>query len=414
MMATGAVPRQRGSVEEAETTFDPERWRRDTPAAAAGRVHLNNAGASLMPEPVAAAVFEHLRLECQLGGYEAADAAQPAIAEAYRSVAVLVGAEPRNIAFVENATVAFQQALSTLDPGRGDVILTTNNDYVSNQLMYLSLRDRRGVEVLRAADLPGGGVDPDSVRRHVRKRRPALVSVTWVPTNSGLVQDVAAIGEICAEHDVPYIVDACQAVGQFPVDAAAVRCDFMAATARKFLRGPRGSGFLYASDRALERRAGPLHVDMRGADWAAPDRYQLGADARRFENWETAWALVLGTGAAAAYAARVGVDAAATYSASLAAYAREQIAALPGARVLDRGERRCSIVTVAFEDVDARSVMLELREQAINVSVTERGSAIIDMDEKGVASVLRLSPHYYNTRRDIDLAVGAIEGATQR
>jgi selenocysteine lyase/cysteine desulfurase len=193
-----------------------------------------------------------------------------------------------------------------------------------------------------------------------------------------------------------------------------VRCDFMAATARKFLRGPRGSGFLYASDRPLERRAGPLHVDMRGAAWTAPDRYELAADARRFENWETAWALVLGTGAAAAYAARVGLDAAATYSASLAAYAREQIAALPGARVLDRGERRCAIVTAAFDAVDSRSVMRELREQAINVSVTERGSAVVDMDEKGVASVLRLSPHYYNTRRDIDLAVGAIEGATQR
>jgi len=401
-------------VEPNATAFDPDPWRRDTPAALSGRVHLNNAGAALMPTPVAAALFQHLEQECRLGGYEAADAAAGAIEAAYGEVAALIGAGPRNIAFVENATVAYQQALSAFDLGPGDVILTTRNDYVSNQLMFLALRDRRGVQVLRADDLPEGGVDPESIRRHLLRERPALVALTWVPTNSGLVQPAAAVGEICAEFGVPYLVDACQAVGQFPVDAVALRCDFLAATARKFLRGPRGAGFLYVADAALERGAYPLYIDMRGAEWTAPDAFAPVADARRFENWEFAWSLVLATGRAAAYARHVGLDAAGRYSAALATAARAALALLPGARVLDRGCVRCAIVTIAFDGFDAETLVRQLREDAVNTSVTARGSAVIDMDAKGAESAVRISPHYYNTLREIDTVVGALEELTRR
>src|SRR5690606_5251362 len=281
---------------------DLERWRADTPGVASGVIHLNNAGASLMPRPVLDAVRAHLELEARIGGYEAADAARAEIAAAYGSVARLVGAAPRNIAMVENAPVAFFQALAAFDFAPGDVILTTRNDYISNQLAYLSLHHRAGVRVVRAEDLPEGGVDPESVRALIRRERPRLVSLTWVPTNSGLVQPAAEVGAVCEEEGVPYIVDACQAVGQLPIDVNELRCDFLSATARKFLRGPRGAGFLYVSDRALDRGAHPLFVDMRGAAWIEADEFRLAPDARRFENWEFAYALVLGQGAAARYA----------------------------------------------------------------------------------------------------------------
>jgi selenocysteine lyase/cysteine desulfurase len=390
-------------------SFDPIRWRNDTPAASAGRIHLNNAGAALMPNPVISAVQEHLMNEVRLGGYEAADTAAADIEASYMNVAILLGAEPRNIAFVENATVAFAQALSAFDFAAGDVILTTNNDYISNQLMYLSLAQRLGVRVVRAADLPEGGVDPDSVRALLAAERPKLVAVTWIPTSSGLIQRVPEIGAICAEADVPYLVDACQAVGQLPIDVTAIQCDFLAATARKFLRGPRGAGFLYVSDRMLEQRRAPLLVDMRGADWIDADAFALYNGARRFENWEFAYALLLGTGAAAGYAVQVGIEAASEYAFGLAHYCREKLATLPGARVLDRGERLGAIVTVEIAGHDPHEVMLRLREQAINTSVLSRGSAVIDMDAKAARGALRISPHYYNTRRDVDAAVWALE-----
>jgi selenocysteine lyase/cysteine desulfurase len=385
------------------------RWRRDTPAAAAGRIHLNNAGAALVPVQVDAIVREHLDREQRLGGYEAADAARGRVDRVYEQVGGVIGAAARNIAVVENATVGLALALSAYDPGPGDVILTTRNDYVSNQLMYLSLARRRGVEVVRAKDLPEGGVDPESVRTIIRQRRPALVSLTWIPTNAGLVQPAEAVGEVCEDAGVPYVVDACQAVGQMPIDAPSLRCDFLAASARKFLRGPRGIGFLYVSDRALSDGLAPLYPDMRGGDWMDADQYRLREDARRFENWEFPYALVLGMGEAAWYAAEVGLETARDRAWGLAADLRERLQAADGVRVLDRGETLCAIVTAEVEGRDAAGVVAEMREQGINTSALERSSAVIDMDEKGATTAIRLSPHYYNTGGEIGAAAAALE-----
>ena len=392
--------------------FDPQPWRAETDAALGGRIHLNNAGAALMPRSVAAAITSHIENEVRFGGYEAADAAAAEVDSTYDAVAALVGSHARNIALVENATVAFDLALGAFDLTTGDVLLTTRNDYISNQLAYLSLARSAGIRIVRADDLPEGGVDPDSVRALIARHRPKLMALTWVPTNSGLVQDAAAVGSICGEAGVPYLVDACQAVGQIGIDTKTLHCDFLAATARKFLRGPRGIGFLHVSDQALAAGRQPLHPDMRGARWTGPDQFQLAEDATRFENWEFAYALVLGLGEAARYAQRVGVAEAGGYSAELARYARERLAELPGARVLDRGRSQCAIVTVHFPHHDARTLMAALREEAINTTATLREYAILDMDDKQATDALRISPHYYNTRREIDIAVSALESLT--
>jgi selenocysteine lyase/cysteine desulfurase len=385
-----------------------ERWRRDTPAALAGRIHLNNAGAALMPVAVHQVIRDHLELEMRLGGYEAEAEVEGRVAGVYEEVGALIGASSRNVAVVENATVAFAQALSALDPGPGDVIVTTRNDYASNQLMYLSLAERRGVEIVRAADLAEGGVDPESMRSLIRRHRPALVALTWVPTSSGLVQAAGVVGEICAEAGIPYVVDACQSVGQMPIDVEALRCDFLAATARKFLRGPRGVGFLYVSDRALETGLRPLHIDMRGADWVAANEYELRPDARRFENWEYSYALVLGLGESVRYARDVGIEAARDRSWGLAAGLRSRLAEVEGVRVLDRGGELCAIVTVELVGRSAPDVVAELREQGIATSAVDRTSAVLDLDEKGAGSALRLSPHYYNTEAEIETVVGEL------
>src|ERR1700736_2252595 len=268
-----------------------DEWRGDTPGCA-HRVHLNNASASLMPRPVTGAIVGHLALEQEIGGYEAADRAADRITAVYDLIAALVGGTGRNIAIVENATTAFTQALAAFDFGPGDRIVASRADYVSHQLTFLALAARRGVEICQAADGPHGGVDPESVHRLASHRRCRLVSVCWMPTNSGLVQDVRAVGEVCERLDVPYVIDECQAVGQQPIDVAALKCDFLTATARKFLRGPRGIGFLSVSDRALDRGLYPWNVDLNGAVWTATDAFELVDSARRFENWEFPHALV--------------------------------------------------------------------------------------------------------------------------
>ena len=383
-----------------------DRWRRDTPGCR-DRIHLNNAGAALMPQPVLQALTRHLEREAAIGGYEAADEAEPRVRETYELIGRLVGAAARNIAIVENATVAFNQAISAFDFRPGDRIVTTRADYPSNQLTYLSLARRAGVETVRADDLPEGGVDPESVRRLASHPRTRVVALSWVPTNSGLVQDARAVGQVCAELGVPYLIDACQAVGQLPVDVEALRCDFLGATGRKFLRGPRGIGFLYVSDRMLERGVFPLFLDMRGADWTDPDDFRLADGARRFENWEFAYALVAGLCEAARYALDVG-STGPDRARALAAELRARLGEIREVRVLDRGRERCAIVTVDVADRDAAELKLELRTRGINTSSADRKSGVLDMDEKGAATALRLSPHYYNTEDELDAAVTAL------
>ncbi|MEO8089746.1 MAG: aminotransferase class V-fold PLP-dependent enzyme [Gemmatimonadales bacterium] len=387
--------------------MDLTRWRSDTPGCES-LVHLNNAGAALVPRPVRDAILGHLALEEAIGGYEAADAQVEAIQQVYADVGRLLGAQSRNVALVQNSTVAFSQAISAFDLSAGDVIITSRSDYASNQIMYLSLARRRGVEVVRAPDAPEGGVDPEAVRELVARRRPALVSLTWIPTNSGLVQPVEAVGRICREADVPYLIDGCQAVGQMPIDVHRLHCDYFTAATRKFLRGPRGLGFLYVSDRMLQAGAHPLLVDMHGASWTDSDAFELAPDARRFETWEFAHDLVLGLGAAARYALEVGLDTARDRARELADYARYRLATVPGVRVLDRGPELCAIVTVAIRGHDTKDIKLELRRRGINTSSPHREDAVIDMDEKGTESALRISPHYYNTKEEIDTAVAAL------
>jgi selenocysteine lyase/cysteine desulfurase len=387
---------------------DLARWRAETPGCE-HLVHLNNAGAALVPSPVRDAIDAHLDLEDRLGGYEAAEDQAAQLHAAYDSVARLLGARARNIAVVQNSTVAYAQAISAFDFEPGDLVLTSRSDYASNQIMFLSLARRRGVEVVRAPDAAEGGVDPDAVRRLVSRRRPALVALTWVPTNSGLVQPVEAVGRICQEAGVPYLVDGCQVVGQMPIDVQRLGCDYLAAAARKFLRGPRGIGFLYVSDQRLEAGAHPLLVDMHGATWVEADAFELTPDARRFESWEFAYALVLGLGAASAYALDVGVENARDRARELAAYARTRLAMLPEVRVLDRGPELCAIVTAAVAGRDTKEIKLALRARGINTSSPEREDAVIDMDEKQASSALRISPHYYNTKEEVDLAIDALE-----
>lgn len=387
------------------------RWRADTPGTA-HRNHLNNAGAALMPTPVIDAINAHIQLEATIGGYEAADARVADLERGYHDLASLIGAHPRNVAVVANATAGFVQAISSFDFRAGDAIVTSHADYISNQIQYLSLSRRLGVEIVYADDLPEGGVNPDSVRAAVERvghDRCRLVAISWIPTNSGLVQDVESVGAICEALDVPYLVDACQAVGQIRIEVARLRCDYLSATARKFLRGPRGIGFMFASDRALARGDYPLFIDMRGARWTAPDQFDLDATARRYEDWEFPYALVLGQGAAARYALDVGIEVARERAWRLAERLRARLSRVPRLRVLDRGRVQCALVTATVEGTDARDLVRHLSGLGINTVASLREYGQYDFIEKGVETAIRLSPHYYNTDEEVDGAVNAID-----
>ena len=388
------------------TPFDVGRARRETPGCEE-RIHLNNAGAALMTRRVLDAQIEHLELEGRIGGYEAAAARADEIAAVYESLGTLLGTTPGNVALVENATVAWNQAFGSIPLAAGDTVITGEVEYGANYVSMLKAAAEKGIEILVAPSDATGQIDVDDLAGLIDERT-RLIAVTHVPTNGGLVNPAAKIGEVARRARVPYLLDCAQSAGQIDLDVAALGCDFLVGTGRKFLRGPRGTGFLYASERVLEETEPPV-IDHTRARWVAADRYEVGADARRYENWEFNYAAVLGLGAAADEALAWRVPIVENVVASLASSLREKLADA-GFETFDLGERKCAIVTTEVPGMDSTAVRDRLGEQGINVSVTTAGSTLLDFERRDLPDLLRLSVHYFNLPAELDAVVEALGG----
>jgi cysteine desulfurase / selenocysteine lyase len=392
-------------------TIDVERARADTPGCE-HVVHLNNAGSSLPPRPVLDAVIGHVELEGRIGGYEAHAEQEEEIDRFYGAAAELIGARPQEIAFCSSATRAWDMAFYAFAFRPGERILTSVADYISNYLAFLQTAERTGVEIVTVPNDEDGQVSVEALEGLIDERV-KLVAITHVPTNSGLVNPVAQIGAITRAAGIPYLVDACQSAGQLPLDVDAIGCDALAATGRKFLRGPRGTGLLYVRSGLLEQLQPPL-IDMRAAEWVAPDSYRLRADGRRFEEWEQYYAGKLGLAHAIDYALELGVDSIWERVHELGERLRRAMAELDGVTVYDPGRRRCGIVTFAVDGIPADRIKEALARACINVTVSPTSSAVIDSIERGLPELVRASVHYFNTEEELQQAVDAARLAAER
>lgn len=384
-----------------EAVLDLDRLRAETPGAG-HRAHLNNAGAALMPQPVLDAMTGYLQREAEIGGYELAAEQEEALDGVYASVARLIGAQRGEIALLENATVAWQMAFYALATGfrPGDRILTTRAEYAANYVAYLQTAQRQGIVVDVIPDDARGVLDPAALATMLDERV-RLIAITWVPTNGGLVNPAAEVGRIARAAGIPYLLDACQALGQMPVDVDALGCDLLAATGRKFLRGPRGTGFLYVRGALLERLE-PAMIDHFAAPWVAPDRYRLRDDARRFETWENNYAARLGLGVAVDYALALGLDTIQARCRALADRLREELGRVPGVTLHDLGPRPCAIVSFSLAGIEAATVKGRCAAAGVNVSTSSPGSTLLDATARHLPTVVRASPHYYNTEGELE------------
>jgi cysteine desulfurase/selenocysteine lyase len=374
-------------------------------------IHFNNAGAALQPQPVLDAVLDHLRLEAEIGGYEAADRAEAALEGVYGSIARLVNGAPDEIALIENATRAWDMAFYSLKLGPGDRILTASAEYASNVIAFLQTAEQSGAEIVVVPNDQAGALSVEALERLVDSSV-KLIAVTHVPTNGGLVNPAAAIGRVARRHGIPYLLDACQSVGQMPVDVAEIHCDMLSATGRKFLRGPRGTGFLWVR-RALIERLEPPFLDLHAATWTGPRSYEIRKDARRFENWESYVAGRLGLGAAAEYAMAVGLDAIWARVKALAGALRQSLGEIPGIVVRDLGRERCGIVSFTAEGVSAPALLQALAYAKINAKTSSIFSTRYDMTARGLDMLLRASVHYYNTEEEIGRFCEVVRGQIQ-
>ncbi|MEE4238870.1 MAG: aminotransferase class V-fold PLP-dependent enzyme [Anderseniella sp.] len=385
--------------------IDLDAVRADTPGCR-NVLHFNNAGASLMPTPVFEAVQSHLESERDLGGYEAARLAKDQQQSFYTEFASLLNVQPSEIAYVENATRAWDMAFYALPLKEGDRIITHASEYASNYLAFLHLAGRRGVEIDIAPSDKTGQIDVKAMDRMIRKGTRAI-AITHVPTQGGLVNPAEAVGEVAGRHGLIYLLDACQSAGQMQVDARKIGCHVLSGTGRKFLRGPRGTGFLFV-DSGLADTLDPPFVDLHAATWTGKDTFELAPGARRFENFESNVAGRIGLARAVRYARGLGMDAIESRVTELAASLRGALGSVSGVTLHDLGERKCGIVTFSMDGRPSPDVAAWLAERSINVSVSAVEHAQLDLGARQTGPLVRASVHYFNTENEIERFVAAI------
>jgi cysteine desulfurase len=385
--------------------IDLDRVRAETPGCL-DRVFLDSAGSSLPPAPVLEAVVGHLQREAEVGGYVAEEERAAELAGVREGLARLLGCAAEDVALVDSATRAWTQLFYAVPLAAGDRILLSRSEYASNAIAALQRARRHGATVEVVPADPTGELDLDALERMLDERV-RIVSLVHVPTNGGLVNPVAEATELAHRAGGLVLLDACQSVGQLAVDVRSLGVDALAGTGRKWLRGPRGTGFLYVRPE-LARELEPPILDLHSATWTADDSYELAADATRFELWESDVAARLGLGAAVEYLLALGVEEVEAAVRARAGLLRSLLRELDGVTVADLGRRPSGIVSFAVEGVPAAAVRDALATRRITVTVSSRSSTLLDMTDRGLDALVRASPHYFVSDEQLESAAVAV------
>jgi len=360
-----------------------------------------------MPLPVQTALADHLALEANIGGYEAQYQAQDDLKSFYDEFAKLLNASSDEIAYVENATRAWDMAFYALPLKDGDRILTHESEYVSNYLALLQQAKRRNLHIDLIPSDENGQLDVTKISDLITDKT-KLIAITHVPTQGGLVNPVYEIGKLAQQHGLIYMIDACQSAGQIALDVKQLHCDILSGTGRKYLRGPRGTGFLYVRSEFLNQLDPPF-VDLHAAEWVGDNQFEFAPGAKRFENWESFVAGRVGLMHAVRYANAIGVDQIEGRVSSLGQDLRDQLTAVRNVAVHDLGLRKCGIVTLSKKGVSSKAMADQLRAKGINISVSELSSARLDFGRRKLESLARASVHYFNTQDEINRFAEAVD-----
>jgi selenocysteine lyase/cysteine desulfurase len=383
--------------------IDIEKIRAETPGIDFS-THLLACGSSLMPQRVVDVILEHTQLEALMGGYEAESKKIDDLNKIYDIVAEHIGANSHEIALMENSTVAWSHAFYALPLKSGSRILTSEAEYAANYVAFLqrSKRDNLTIDIIPSDQ--NGTLDTNALEAMVDERV-GLIAISWIPTNGGLVNPAENVGKVAKKYNIPYLLDACQAAGQMQIDVNKIQCDFLSATGRKFLRGPRGTGFLYINEKWLDTIE-PAMIDHFGAPWVKKNVYELREDARRFETWENSYALRAGLGEAINYAEEIGIDLIHERVQLLAKFNRDLLSEIQNIQLRDIGIEQCGIISFSIDEKNnPKEIVDQMSEAGFAIGLVDPESTLIDSERRNLPTLLRMAPHYYNTEDEIEKAV---------
>ena len=382
--------------------IDIEKIRAETPGIDFS-THLLACGSSLMPQRVVDVILEHTQLEALMGGYEAEAKKIDDLNKIYDVVAEHIGANSNEIALMENSTVAWSHAFYALPLKSGSRILTSEAEYAANYVAFLqrAKRDNLTIDIIPSDQY--GTLDTNALEAMVDERV-GLIAISWIPTNGGLVNPAEDVGKVAKKYNIPYLLDACQAAGQMQIDVNKIQCDFLSATGRKFLRGPRGTG-LYINEKWLGTIE-PVMIDHFGAPWVEKNFYELREDARRFETWENSYALRAGLGEAIKYAEEIGIDLIHERVQLLAKFNRDLLSDIKNIQLRDIGSEQCGIISFSIDEKnDPKEIVDQMSEAGFAIGLVGPESTLIDSERRNLPTLLRMAPHYYNTEDEIEKAV---------
>ncbi|BBM87599.1 aminotransferase class V-fold PLP-dependent enzyme [Candidatus Uabimicrobium amorphum] len=372
--------------------------RKDTPGVE-HVLHLNNAGASLAPTPVVHAMTDYLQREALHGGYELANRSQRNIEKVYHSLAQLLRCSSDEIAITESGTHAWNSIVYGLNFNKGDTILVSRSEYGSNIASLRHICQKTGAQLGFIEHNAQNQVRLESLKKLLNPTV-KLVAITHIACNSGMINPIEQIGEMLTTTAAFYLVDACQSVGQRQVDVKAVQCDALVGTSRKWLRGPRGMGFAYI---ATEKEAKIYPAMLEQYALLSPEKVleqlQVRYGARKIELTEKNMALVLGLGVAVDYALKIGMENIQNKVSLLGDYLRQCLSQIPRIKVCDDGRGHCGIVTFTVDNISSIQIKNMLAQENTNVAVMPSFLSPL----LGFKDVVRASPHYYQTRKDLDL-----------
>jgi len=378
----------------------------DTPGLP-GRIHLDNCGSALMPGVVARAIQTHLELELRVGGYVAQEQQSEALASVYCSFSRLLGGKNTDYALAGSAVDAWTKAFYSIPMAPGDNIVTAYNEYCSNYVAYLQRAKREGIEIRVANPDANGKLDLNHLESLIDGHT-KLISLTHVPSSSGQIAPVEEVGKIARAHNILFLLDACQSIGQMPVNLPKIGCDMATGTSRKFLRGPRGIGFLYINEKA-RAAVDPVVLTNQAATWTGTNSYSLREDAGIFEAWERSCANQLGLGAALDYFMELGVEKTTAQVFYLANYLRKGLASIAGVTPTCQADSQAAIITFNKKGWNAADIKAHMDNLGIATQVASVVHTRLDLEARGIETIARISPHYYNTVAELDQFLNALE-----